>query len=79
MLHSLPESTTTTEKEGSKDPKSIGGRVIPMVPNGDDSNTVVNSERSIYYQGEIFKAMTAVEDGRMDHGTIRDSGWEHMG
>jgi hypothetical protein len=71
MLHSLPKSSTGDEVEGTttNDPKSIGGRIIPMVPSGDETNAAVPSERAVYYQGEVFKAMTAVEDGRMDHGT----------
>jgi hypothetical protein len=66
MLHSLP----TTSDEGSNE-NPVGGRVIPMIPEGDDTSTALYSDRASYFQGEIFKAMTAVEDGQMDRGTKR--------
>jgi hypothetical protein len=64
MLHSLP----STSGEGSNE-NVIGGRVIPMIPEGDETSTALYSDRATYFQGEVFKAMTAVEEGRMDRGT----------
>lgn len=66
MLHSLPSSTD----EDSSNGMSIGGRIIPVIPEDNDSSTALYSDRATYFQGEIFKAMAAVEDGRMDHGMI---------
>ncbi len=73
MLHSLP----STEEDSSED-ESIGGRVIPMIPEEDESSTALYSDRATYFQGEIFKAMNAVEDGRMDQGTKYFCGWSCM-
>jgi len=66
MLHTPPSSS----EEGGDD-KSIGGRVIPMIPKDDGTSTALYSDRATYFQGEIFKAMTAVEEGRMDRGKQR--------
>lgn len=49
---------------------SIGGAVIPMVPEG-DSSTALFSDQATYFQGDLFQAMTAVENGKIDRGTSR--------
>lgn len=64
MLHSVPASP-----EGGGNENPMGGRLIPMVPEGDETSTVLFSDRATYFQGEIFKAMTAVEEEHIDRGT----------
>lgn len=59
MLYSLP---------GSEE-NSIGGSIIPMIPDDDHSSTAIFSDRATYFQGDVFKAITAVEKGTLDRGT----------
>ena len=59
MLYSLP---------GSEE-NSIGGSIIPMIPDDEDSSTAIFSDRATYFQGDVFKAITAVEKGTLDRGT----------
>jgi hypothetical protein len=73
MLHSLPATTdddddADDDEEGDED-SSIGGRLIPTIPEGDSTSMALYSDRATYFQGDIFKAMNAVEDSTMDRGT----------
>ena len=47
---------------------SIGGSVIPTLPEGDKSPALY-SDRATYFQGDIFKAMDVVDKGIIDRGT----------
>jgi hypothetical protein len=50
MLHSLPGS----EENG------VGGTLIPAIPEAEDSSTAEFSDRATYFQGDVFKAISAV-------------------
>jgi hypothetical protein len=62
MLYSLSSSNEDDKLSG------IGGKIIPMIPEG-DSSTALYSDRATYFQGDVFKAMNAVDGGAMDRGT----------
>ena len=66
MIHSPP--TTTAEGEIIDNP--IGGRLIPMIAETEESSTALYSDRATYFQGEIFKAMVEVEEGRLDRDDV---------
>jgi hypothetical protein len=53
---------------------SIGGSVIPTIPEGDKSPSLY-SDRATYFQGDIFKAMDAVDKGIIDRGTCWNGIW----
>jgi hypothetical protein len=58
MLHSLPGS----EENG------VGGTLIPAIPKAEDSSTAEFSDRATYFQGDVFKAISAVAKGELDSG-----------
>lgn len=66
MVHSRPSTT----EEGSSGDNPIGGRLIPMVPDGEESSTALFSDRATYFQGDIIKAMVEVEEGRLDRDDV---------
>jgi hypothetical protein len=66
MIHSRPATT----EEGDTNYNPIGGRLIPMIPDGEESSAALYSDRATYFQGEIFKAMVEVEEGRLDRDDV---------
>ena len=50
---------------------TLGGSVIPVVAEG-DSSPALYSDRAVYFQGDVFKAMEAVENGTLDRGELKD-------
>ena len=76
MLYSAPADSTAADDFSSHDDNddnepssSIGGTVIPMVPDEENASTALYSDRATYYQGDLLKAIDAVEKGRIDRGT----------
>ncbi len=69
MLHSVPSSSPSPSSHVENDElvSAVGGRLIPAIPEGEQSQALY-SDRATYFQGNMFKAMKAVEDGTMDRG-----------
>ena len=61
MIHSMP--SMPSEPSAS----DVGGTVIPSIPEGDESPALY-SDKATYYQGNMFKTMSQVENGTMDRG-----------
>jgi putative AlgH/UPF0301 family transcriptional regulator len=64
MIHSLSSSP-----EGEEVAASVGGTIIPVVPDLEE-NPIVYNDRKTYFQGNMFKAMTEVENGRLDRDDV---------
>lgn len=64
MLHAL----SPTQED--KDATAIGGSVIPTIPEDNESSTALYSDRGAYFQGDIMKAMVAVDSGSLSQGTL---------
>ena len=58
MMHSL---------SAEADDQKIGGRLIPTIADGEESSALY-SDKATYFQGQIFKALNAVEDGFLKKG-----------
>ncbi|CAJ1942882.1 unnamed protein product [Cylindrotheca closterium] len=56
MLYSLP---------GSKE-NTIDGTLIPTIPEPHDGSTAEYTDCATYFQGDVFDAMTAIKDGKLD-------------
>eukprot|EP00980_Cylindrotheca_fusiformis_P028970 scaffold22681_cov146-Cylindrotheca_fusiformis.AAC.2 len=56
MLHALP---------GSEENR-LGGTLIPAIPEGKNSSTAEFSDRATYFQGDVFKAISAVAKGEIE-------------
>jgi hypothetical protein len=56
---------------------SIGGSVIPTLPEGDNSPALY-SDRATYFQGDIFKAMDAVDKGIIERGKCWNGIWSSI-
>jgi len=63
-IHSMPSSS---EQEDAV--SDIGGTIIPSVSDGDESPALY-SDRATYFQGNMFKTMSQVENGTMDRDDI---------
>ena len=61
MIHSLP--SMPSEPSAS----DVGGTVIPFIPEGDESPALY-SDKATYFQGNMFKTMSQVENGTMGCG-----------
>jgi hypothetical protein len=53
MIHATTEAVT-----------HVGGNVLSMVTDG-ESSTALNSDRAIYFEGDVVKAAEAVKDGML--------------
>lgn len=47
---------------------AVGGKLIPGIPDSDDSSTSIYSDRATYFKGNLMKAMVAVDKGSLDRG-----------
>jgi putative AlgH/UPF0301 family transcriptional regulator len=65
MLYSL--SAATQEDDNLS---AVGGTLIPVIPDAEDSSTALYSDRATYFQGDIIKAMAAVDKGDLDRGRL---------
>lgn len=64
MVHSIPG--TTEQDSGDTSDNPVGGKLVPTIPANKDTSSALYSDRTTYFQGEIFKAMAEVEEGRLD-------------
>ena len=62
MIYSKPAEADTTD--------SIGGRLIPTITTGDQSPALY-SDKANYYQGNVMKAIEAIQKGDIDKNDIR--------
>ena len=62
---------TPTLSSSSSSSSAIGGTLIPMIPDDANTSTALYSDRATYFQGDLLKAIDAVERGKIDRGTLR--------
>jgi putative AlgH/UPF0301 family transcriptional regulator len=78
MIYSAPPSSS---EQGEDVFSTIGGKVIPAVEEKEGDSSALYSDRGTYFQGHIFKAASAIENGTLDRDDVSffvgASTWSH--
>jgi putative AlgH/UPF0301 family transcriptional regulator len=62
MIHSL----SATQQDDPQISSLIGGTLIPEIIDKDQNAAALYSDQATYYRGNVFKAISAVENGDLD-------------
>jgi len=65
MIHSLPSAPIEPDSQ-----ETLGGRLIPEIPECEETSTAMYSDRATYFQGDIFKAINSVKEGSIDRDDV---------
>ncbi|KAL3937115.1 MAG: hypothetical protein SGARI_002279, partial [Bacillariaceae sp.] len=68
MIYSISSSSEQDEDVAS----TVGGRLIPAIEDDEEErqSSAMYSDRATYFQGQIFKAASAIENGELDRDDV---------